>query len=122
MFWLGECYEAYVLFIELFFMVTKSGNESLHENNWREGGQDVGRGALEADGRGVDQFMILQRLVIEDLHGLGIALKHTGDAHITRGIELLDAGDQAGGLDLDGHIAVFQHTLAGKHLDRKSVV
>ena len=40
MFSLGECYEAYVLFIELFFMVTKSGNESLHENNWREGGQD----------------------------------------------------------------------------------
>ena len=50
MFWLGECYEAYVLFIELFFKVTKSGKESLHENNWREGGQDVGRGALEADG------------------------------------------------------------------------
>lgn len=40
MFSLGKCYEAYVLFIELFFMVTKSGNESLHENNWREGGQD----------------------------------------------------------------------------------
>ena len=40
MFSLGECYEACVLFIELFFMVTKSGNESLHENNWREGGQD----------------------------------------------------------------------------------
>ena len=40
MFSLGKCYEAYVLFIEMFFMVTKSGNESLHENNWREGGQD----------------------------------------------------------------------------------
>lgn len=39
MFSLGKCYEAYVLFIELFFKVTKSGKESLHENNWREGGQ-----------------------------------------------------------------------------------
>ena len=39
MFLLGKCYEAYVLFIELFFMVMKSGNESLHKN-WREGGQD----------------------------------------------------------------------------------
>ena len=57
---------------------------------------------------------ILQRLVIEDLHGLGVALKHTGDAHVTRGIELLDAGDQARSLGLDGHVAVLEHTLDGQ--------
>ena len=40
MFSLGKCYEAYVVFIELFFMVMKSGNESLRKNNLHEGGQD----------------------------------------------------------------------------------
>ena len=33
---------------------------------------------------------------------------------ITGLIQLLDAGDQAGGVDLDGHVAILQHTLDGE--------
>ena len=58
--------------------------------------------------------MILQGVVVQNGHGLGVALKHTGDAHVTRSIELLDAGDQARSLSLDGHVAVLEHALDGQ--------
>ena len=53
-------------------------------------------------------------VVVQNGHGLGVALKHTGDAHVTRSIELLDAGDQARSLSLDGHVAVLEHALDGQ--------
>ena len=80
----------------------------------REGGQDVGGGAAQADGVLVDEGMILQGVVVEDLVGLGVALEDAAHAHVTGGVQLLDAGDEAGGLDLDGHVAVLQHSLDGE--------
>ena len=60
--------------------------------------------------------MILQGVVVQNGHGLGVALKHTGNAHVARGVQFLDAGDEAGGVDLDGHVAVLEHTLDGQRV------
>ena len=58
--------------------------------------------------------MILQCLVGHGDQGLAISLKGAAHGQVTGLIQLLDAGDHAGGLDLHGHVAVLQHTLHGQ--------
>ena len=80
----------------------------------REGGQNVGGGARQTDSALVDQRVILQGLVGHGDQRLAVALERAAHGQVTRGVQLLDAGDHAGGLDLDGHIAVLQHALDGQ--------
>ncbi|CAN3966064.1 DUF3108 domain-containing protein, partial [Dysosmobacter welbionis] len=75
--------------------------------------EDVGGRALQADGGGVDQGMILQLLIVKGLQRLVVGGIDAVDAHIAGLVQLLDAGKQAGSLDLDGHVAVLQHPLDG---------
>ena len=77
----------------------------------REALEDVRRRALQADGRRVDQGMILQLLIVVGCKRLAVGLVDAADAHVAGLVELLDAGDQARSLHLDGHVAVFQHAL-----------
>ncbi|CAN4041206.1 hypothetical protein BBBGCB_BBBGCB_06370, partial [Dysosmobacter welbionis] len=69
--------------------------------------EDVGGRALQADGGGVDQGMILQLLIVKGLQRLVVGGIDAVDAHIAGLVQLLDAGKQAGSLDLDGHVAVL---------------
>ena len=57
--------------------------------------------------------MILQVLIAQSGQGLAVGRQDAADGHIAGLVELLDAGQQAGSLDLDGHVAVLQHTLDG---------
>ena len=82
----------------------------------RKGGQNIGGRAGQTDGALVDQGMILQSLIGHGDQGLGIGFKSAAHGQVTGLIQLLDAGDHAGGLDLDGHIAVLQHALDGQGL------
>ena len=75
---------------------------------------NVRRGALQTDGVGLDERIVLQSVVIKDLKRLVVALEDTGNAHVTRGVQLLDAGQQAGSLDLQLHVAVLELTLDGQ--------
>ena len=75
--------------------------------------EDVGGRALQADGGSVDQGMILQVLIAQSGQGLAVGRQDAADGHIAGVVQLLDAGDQAGSLNLDGHIAILQHTLDG---------
>ena len=72
---------------------------------------NVRRGALQADGVGLNEGIILQSIVVEHFNGLVIALKNAGNAHVTRGVQLLDAGQQAGGVHLQLHVAIFKLAL-----------
>ena len=58
--------------------------------------------------------MILQRVIGHGDQRLAVALERAAHGQVTRGVQLLDAGDHAGGLDLDGHVAVLQHALDGQ--------
>ena len=58
--------------------------------------------------------MILQSLIGHGGQGLGISLERAAHGQVTGLIQLLDAGDHAGGLHLHGHVAVFQHALHGQ--------
>ena len=86
-----------------------------------EGGKNIGGRALQTDGVNLDEGIVLKCVVIENGHGLGVAINYAGNAHVTGIVELLNAGEQAGGLGLEGHVAIFKHTLAGElfafHLD-----
>ena len=75
--------------------------------------EDVGGGALQADGRGVDEPVVLELFIVEGGQGLIVRLVDAADRHIAGLVELLDASQQAGRLDLDGHIAVLQHPFDG---------
>ena len=57
--------------------------------------------------------MILQGLIGHGDQGLAVSSIDIVEIHVAGLIQLLDAGDHAGGLDLDGHVAVLQHTLDG---------
>ena len=81
-----------------------------------EGLEDVRRRTLQTDGIDLDQRIVLQSVVIEHFHRLVVAGEDAVDAHVAGLIQLLDAGQQAGSLHLDHHVAVFQHTL-----DREAV-
>ena len=76
-----------------------------------EGLKDVRRRTLQANGVHLDQRIVLQCVVVEHFHGLIIAGKDTVHAHVAGVVQLLDAGQQAGSLHLDHHVAVLQHTL-----------
>ena len=57
--------------------------------------------------------MILQRLIGHGDQGLAVRLKRAAYGQVAGLVQFLDAGDHAGSLDLDGHIAVLQHALDG---------
>ena len=79
----------------------------------REALEDVGGRTLQTDGICLDEGIVFQFLVIVHIVGLGVELQNALDAHVAGLVQLLDAGDEAGSLGHDGHIAVFQHALDG---------
>ena len=75
--------------------------------------EDVGRRTLQTDGGRVDQRIVLECVVVEYGNRLGVAVHDAAERHITRRVELLDAGQQARGLGLDGHVAILECALNG---------
>ena len=63
----------------------------------REGGQNVGGRTGQTDGALVDQGVILQGLIGHGDQRLAVRLERAANGQVTRLVQLLDAGDHAGG-------------------------
>lgn len=57
------------------------------------------------------QRIILQSVEVKYGHRLAVCLENTAYAHVARGVQFLDCSNQARSLRLDGHVAIFQHSL-----------
>ena len=62
---------------------------------------------------GIDQRIVLQGVVVINCDRLVVAAHDALDGHVAGLVQLLDAGQQARGLGLDGHVAILQSALNG---------